>query len=295
MKKTNILTICTIFLILVSTARAQADETWGCAPKDYKCQLDTVLKAMKANPKEPENYYNMGIVFQRMGSHKEAIEAYSMYVSIPGVKSEHLADGYNNRGVSHRSQQRADLAMADYAKAIDLDPKKWRFYVNRANANGDLKNTAQALADYDRAIALEPKSGFAYAQRGTFMAGQSREDDALRDFARAIELDPAYAEPYYNRGVILAGRKEYARAVADYDKYIPLVADNLQYQTDAHINRGIAHASLGNREKALEDFTKVIQLAPRWPNGYLARAMVYREMKKDDLAAADEKKAAELR
>jgi Tfp pilus assembly protein PilF len=72
------------------------------------------------------------------------------------------------------------------------------------------------------------------------------------------------------------------------------MAGNDVYQADGYINRGIAYMNLGRREEALADFTKVIELDPKRANGYKARAMIYRDMKKDDLAAADEKRAAEL-
>jgi Tfp pilus assembly protein PilF len=52
--------------------------------------------------------------------------------------------------------------------------------------------------------------------------------------------------------------------------------------------------NLRRLDQALADFTKVIELDPTRANGYKARAMVYREMKKNDLAEADEKKAREL-
>lgn len=50
----------------------------------------------------------------------------------------------------------------------------------------------------------------------------------------------------------------------------------------------------GNLNKALEDFTRAIELNPKQINAYRVRAMVYRELKKPELAEADEKKAAEL-
>ena len=51
-----------LLLLGFSVATAQ---TWGCGEQDYKCQLDGRMKALQADPKNPENYYNIGIVFQR--------------------------------------------------------------------------------------------------------------------------------------------------------------------------------------------------------------------------------------
>lgn len=280
---------CFLFL-LVSTGYGQS---WGCPERDFKCQLDVRMKALKADPKNPENYYDLGIVFQRTGAHKEAIESFSMYIAIPGVKPEFQADGYNNRGISQRALKRPDLAYVDYTKAIELNPKKPEFLVNRGNASADMKKVDQAFEDYQRAITLDPKYGPTYAQRGILYSSQARIDDALRDFAKSIELAPTYAEPYYNRGTINFQRKEWAKAIPDFDKYIGLV-ENPDYLADGHMNRGICHYYNGNKPKALEDFSKVIELQPKQPKAYQARAMLYREMKKDDLAAADERKVVEL-
>lgn len=289
MNRLNLFLTCFLFG-LVSTIQAQ---TWGCPEKDYKCQLDVRMKALQTDPKNPENYYNLGIVFQRSGAHKEAIEAFSMYLVIPGVKPELQADGYNNRAISQRALKRPELAYIDYSKAIELNSKKPEFLVNRGNASADMKNVEQAFDDYQRAITLDPKYAQAYAQRGILYSSQARIDDALRDFSKSIELDPKYAEPYYNRGTLNFQRKEWTKAIPDFDKYVGLV-ENLNYLADGYMNRGICHYYNGNKQKALEDFSKVIELQPKQPKAYRARAMLYREMKKDDLAAADERKAAEL-
>jgi tetratricopeptide (TPR) repeat protein len=269
-------------------------QTWGCGERDFKCQLDSRMKALQADPKNPENYYNVGIVFQRSGAHAQAIESFSMYIMIPGVKPEYVADGYNNRGISQRALKKPDLAYADYTKAIELNPRKPEYLVNRANALVDMKKFDDAMAGYAQAIKLDPTYGQAYAQRGILSSGQGRIDDAMRDFAKSIEVSPTYAEPYYNRGTIYSGRKEFAKAIPDYEKYVSLIADPV-YLADGYINLGIAQFYTGNPQKAVDAFTKVIEVRPKWPNGYRARAMVYREMKKNDLADADERRAADLK
>src|SRR5690242_2258341 len=88
-----------LLLLAPSTTRAQ---TWGCPEKDYTCQLGRLMRALQDDPKEPGNYFNIGLVFQRMGDHERAINSFSMYIAIPGLKPEYLADGYSNRGSSER-------------------------------------------------------------------------------------------------------------------------------------------------------------------------------------------------
>ena len=265
-----------------------------CAERDYSCQLEAAMKALKADPKNPENYYNIGLVFQRSGDHKNAVDTFSMYVAIPGLKPELLADGYNNRGVSHRKLGRADLAVADYTKAFELVPTSAKFLTNRANAHLDLKKYDAALADYTAAIKLDPKFAPAYSARGAFYGSTSRPAEAAADFTKAIELAPADPENFYNRGLMYGDKGEHARSITDFDRYILMQSGNPAYLADGYANRGVANMILGRDQEALADFTKVIDLDPKRVNGYKGRAMVYRRLKKDDLAAADEKKVAEL-
>lgn len=285
--------VVAISIVTLAVLNAQG-QTWGCGERDFKCQLDSRMKALQADPKNPEYYYNLGIVFQRSGSHTQAIESFSMYIMIPGVKPEFVADGYNNRGISQRALKKPDLAFADYTKAIELNPKKPEYLVNRANASVGMKKFDDAMTDYAQAIKIDPTYAQAYAQRGILYTNQGRVDDALRDYAKSMQVNPAYAEPYYNRGTIYSGKKEFAKAIPDYEKYVSLMSDPV-YLADGYMNLGIAHYYTGSPQKAVDAFTKVIEAQPKWANGYRARAMVYREMKKTDLADADERRAAELK
>jgi tetratricopeptide (TPR) repeat protein len=285
--------VVAVSIVTLAFLNAQG-QTWGCGERDFKCQLDGRMKALQADPKNPENYYNLGIVFQRSGAHKEAVESFSMYIMIPGLKSDFVADGYNNRGISKRALKEPDLAYADYTKAIELNPKKPEYFVNRANASVDMKKIDDAMADYAQATKLDSNYGQAYAQRGILYSSEGRIDDALRDFAKSIEVSPTYAEPYYNRGTIYSGKKEFVKAIPDYEKYVSLISDPV-FLADGYMNLGIANFYTNSPQKALDDFTKVIELQPKRPNGYRARAMVYRQMNKPDLAEADERRAVELK
>lgn len=283
-----------IFITTVLALPVAAQTFPGCGERDYRCQLAAALKAMEADPKNPESYYNTAMVWQRMGEHKEAIETYTMYILIPGVKPKDLADGYNNRGVSYRRIGQPGPALLDFMKASQLVMVSPMFITNQGNARTDLKQYDAALENYAAALKLDPRYGPAYTGRAHLYNATSRYDEAIADFGKAIEYDPKQAENYYNRGVVYRKKGEHAKSIVDYDKYIPLIAGNNASLADAYINRGVANMNLRRPDQAVADFTKAIELDPSRPNGYRGRAMVYREMKKDDLAAADEKKAEEL-
>jgi tetratricopeptide (TPR) repeat protein len=62
-----------------------------------------------------------------------------------------------NRGLAFKVLGRLDEAERDYSSAIAIDGKYAAAYTNRGNVRLLLNDTAGALADYRRAIRLDPK------------------------------------------------------------------------------------------------------------------------------------------
>ncbi len=56
--------------LIFAASSTYAQTFLACPERDYSCQLKAAAKALEADPKNPENYYNMGLVFQRSGNHK---------------------------------------------------------------------------------------------------------------------------------------------------------------------------------------------------------------------------------
>ena len=91
--------------------------------------------------------------------------------------------------------------MADYSKAIELDPKYAHAWYNRGVAYNKLGQPDKAVADFSRAIELDPKYAHAWNNRGVAYNKLGQPDKAVADFSKAIELDPKYALAWYNRGL----------------------------------------------------------------------------------------------
>jgi len=82
----------------------------------------------------------------------------------------------------------------------------------------------QAIADFDRALALDPTYAWAYVLRGgAFSAGEECQR-AIADFDQALALDARAALAYALRGIDYKERSEYQRAIADFDRALAGVA-----------------------------------------------------------------------
>jgi tetratricopeptide (TPR) repeat protein len=121
-----------------------------------------------------------------------------------------------NRGIEKAKNGDLDGAIADFDRAIELNPKDDAPYYNRAQAKSLKKDAAGALADYNRAIELGSTNPAAYNNRGNARAEKNDRDGAIADYTRAIELNPNYARAYYNRAMTKQAKGDMAGAKADF-------------------------------------------------------------------------------
>jgi tetratricopeptide (TPR) repeat protein len=83
-------------------------------------------------------------------------------------------------------------------------------------------NRDGAIADYTKAIELNPGFADAYVGRGIVYQVAGDRDRAIADYTKAVELNPDYSSAYLNRGNIFAAMGDQDRAIADYNKVIEI-------------------------------------------------------------------------
>jgi tetratricopeptide (TPR) repeat protein len=121
-----------------------------------------------------------------------------------------------NRGIEKGKNGDLDGALADFDRAIELDPKDDAAYYNRAQAKRLKKDAGGAIADYTRAIELGSKNPAAYNNRGNARSENNDRDGAIADYTQAIELKRDYARAYYNRAVTKQAKGDATGADADF-------------------------------------------------------------------------------
>ena len=80
--------------------------------------------------------------------------------------------------------------------------------------------TTKSLADYDRAIQLNPNNAIAYYNRGNAKYALGRNQEAIADYDRASQRDSNNANAYNNRGKAKYALGKNQEAIADYDRAI---------------------------------------------------------------------------
>lgn len=100
-----------------------------------------------------------------------------------------------------------DGAIADFDRAISLEPLNSGYYLIRARAKEGKHDYTGAVADYTRAIELAREDkDVLYMTRAEAREQAGDLDAAITDYTKAIEISPEFAGAYHNRG--LAKRKK---------------------------------------------------------------------------------------
>jgi tetratricopeptide (TPR) repeat protein len=210
----------------------------------------------------------------------------------PKTSIADYANVFNNRGNAYHDKKDYGRAIADYTKAIEIDPNNANAYKNRGDAYDDEKDYDRAIADYTKAIEIDPKYANVHYNRGLTYSNKKDYDRAIADYTKAIEIDPNYGNTFFKRGNAYYAKKDYGRAIADYNKAIEIDPKN----ANAYKNRGDAYYDEKNYDSAIAiaDYTRAIEINPRYAGAYNNRGSVYRNKKDYDSAIADYTKVIEI-
>ena len=125
---------------------------------------------------------------------------------------------YVGRGTMLDRADKIDEALADYTRAIELDPERADAYSNRAQIYDVQGNHEQAIEDFTHAIANDPNDENYYLLQGQIYMNLGELDAAIDDFTKAIGLSPQNAELYFVRAAAYTYQDEVDKANADYFK-----------------------------------------------------------------------------
>jgi len=171
---------------------------------------------------EDTNDFVTGVAACRRGDYQDAIKLLTKAIKSDEFSGDELATIHIYRGFSWEGKGNLNKAIADYSKAIEVDPKDTAAYTLRGVAWGKKAEYDKAIADYTKALEINPKFAKAYNNRGYTWAKKGDKDKAIADYTKAIEIDPNYAPAYTNRGTAWADKGEYDKAIADFNKALEI-------------------------------------------------------------------------
>src|ERR1700679_1374095 len=98
-------------------------------------------------------------------------------------------------------------------KMDSTNSDNYTYYCYRGLAKSNLNRYSDAVADYNKAIKLNPKDTLSYFSRGAALINLTMYIDAIKDFDFVISMDSAYTNAYSDRGTAYASLGRYNDAL----------------------------------------------------------------------------------
>lgn len=219
--------------------------------------------------------------FARKGDMDRALEEYRLLTL--RIDPHVRAIAHCNRGATFDELERWDEALAEYDKAIEIDPSDDMTFTYRANMNFRKGDVDGALRDFDVAIALNDRNLEVYSRRAEVWKEKGNHDKAIEDLTKAISLDPASADFYSRRAYLWHAKGDLDKVIADC-----IEASRLNPQDSVALAlRGAAYSKKEDYERALTDFDSALKLNPNEVNALFGRGDILSNRNEHDRALAD--------
>ena len=127
---------------------------------------------------------------------------------------------YVTRGDANIDLDEYEAALADYTRALELQPGMFNALTGQADAYLKLGEADAGLEAIDQALEQNPESTWAYILRGRLHLFTGENELALEDFGRANELSPDDVRTLTGLGDALFNMGEYEDAAATFEQAI---------------------------------------------------------------------------
>lgn len=270
--------------------------------KNYEQAAQDYSEAIKLDSKDGNAYYNRANCYFALKNYEKAIQDYTEKINL---SPKHEA-AYTYRGHSNFYLKEYEKAILDYNESITLNSRDKSVYNNRGNCFYNLKQYDKAIQDYSECLKLKPDDKAIYISRGHCYYNLKQYSEAIGDYSEAIRLDPQLDVAFKFRGYSYYNLQNYAEAIQDFDAFLAFDPNDenimqfkklaVQKQGDSNENlktfkdynqRGIKFFKSKEYDKAIQDFTEAIKLAPKNAVLYQNRGDSYYNLKQYEKAIQD--------
>lgn len=200
----------------------------------------------------------------------QRLGACSFVAAADATPPERRAQALLQRGMERAQRSQYVRAIADFGRALRIDPDLVEAYIERGLAHQARGAYESAILDFDAALARDPQSYASSLRDAAVDAMNNAVASQLDQLSDAIALDPANASLWNNRCWLRAVEgEELYFALSDCDEALRLAPGEGAY----HDSRGLVHLKLGNDAEALADYEAAVRAAPDEPHFRFGRGL----------------------
>jgi len=198
------------------------------------------------------------LTIRQIGFWKDSIALFTRAIDVAGA-GNYLA--YDNRGIAWADVGQPAKAIADYKRALAINPSYPNANNNYALALSREGRLAEAIAHYQTALRQNPGELEIHNNLANALSDAGRVNEAMAEFNYVLDRDPAHTNALNGQAVLLAQRGDLAQAEKQLNRVLTLDPENVGAMT----NLGNVHAIAGHREAAVTWFKRALGRRPDDP------------------------------
>ncbi|MGG6264453.1 tetratricopeptide repeat protein [Leptolyngbya sp. AN03gr2] len=222
------------------------------------------------------------------------------------------------QGMRHLRNRNYQPAIAEFNRAIQLDPNFKEAYSGRGFAQLQSGQLPQALESYNRILQIDPKAAIAYSGLALVRSRLGDERQARLDTEKSAALmaEQTTRHLYHSEisllelSVATAGQtpqgdvwklieqgyqqidaRNFRAALNTFNQAVKLLPSG---SARPYVDRGVAYFWMQDYRSAIDDFSTAIRFNPFYIKAYEYRARAYEQMGRSQAARADLQKAINL-
>jgi serine/threonine-protein kinase len=174
-------------------------------PGNLDQAITALSSAVNADPQFALGYAGLGEAYRlkyQLDKNPKWLEIALVNGTKATALNASLPSAYVTLGRIHDATGKNDLALSEFEKALQLDPRNADALTGEAHTYEHAGRLSDAEAAYKKAIALRPDYWDGYSSLATFYDNQGKYEDAIKQLLHSAELTPDNAAVYSNLGSI---------------------------------------------------------------------------------------------
>ena len=245
------------------------------AQQRYNDAIVDFNRAIEIDNRYIDAYNNRGFAELEAGQIERALDDFNVAIQL----NPKYVNAYNNRGLLRAQAGDFENAVIDFTQAMMLDPLNPKYYQHRSEVYLLQGASDKAVADerkivwliqlheFGAKIAASPRPAHSLTQRARHFLDVNDFESAFNDLNRAVSLDAQSAEALSARSNLHLLKKSMKDAKADAEASLAIEPNQEAYSV-----LGDVFLSLGDYDKAIENFANARRVDPRVAEAYYAKS-----------------------
>lgn len=214
---------------------------------------------------------------------QDSRDACTALINDPSTDRDDLANLHFKRGYANHRMNDFRRALADYSRALELDPSDSYSLYNRGLIRMRMGTDDLALEDITASLKLRPDNVDAHLWSGEILLHQNKLDAAINAFSQAYEIAPKNASALASRGMAYAWKADAPHAERDFAAARRIDPENPVIDR----GRGLLAVNLNDPERAIPALNAALARDPEDMFALQLRSQAYGQLGDRQKADAD--------